>query len=87
MDNENFYTKNEEQATDMKQPLLKKDITPSCSHCLHGRLSPDEKNILCIKKGVMALSSFCGKFSYDPLKRKPDRTPVLPEFDESEFEL
>lgn len=71
----------------MKQSLLKKDIAPSCSHCLHGRLSPDEKNILCVKRGVMTPASSCKSFDYDPLKRKPGRAPVLPEFDEAEFTL
>lgn len=72
----------------MKNKLLKgKNISPSCSYCEHGRLSPDGENVLCIKKGVMDKDSFCKKFSYDILKRQPKRPMALTKFDEKDFSL
>lgn len=72
----------------MKNKLLKgKDISPSCSYCEHGRLSPDGESVLCIKKGVMDKDGFCKKFSYDILKRQPKRPKALTKFDEEDFTL
>ena len=30
----------------------KKKYAAVCENCLHGRLSPDEETVLCIKKGI-----------------------------------
>ncbi len=38
----------------MKSKLLEKKKYPAaCEYCKHGRLSPDEKSVLCIKKGIV----------------------------------
>ncbi|HZJ78808.1 MAG TPA: hypothetical protein VFD52_08430 [Clostridia bacterium] len=72
----------------MKRKLLNvKEIPPSCSYCIYGRLSPDGECILCIKKGVMRTDSSCRKFKYNPLNRRPKEKPLIPEMDEKEFEL
>ena len=67
--------------------LNKKQIAPACEYCAHGTVSPDEKSVLCPKKGIMRRTSSCRKFVYDPLKRQPKLPMELPEFDASEFEL
>ena len=54
-----------------------KSISPSCSYCQFGRLSPDKEGILCIQQGIMLPSSSCKKFKYDPLKRQPKQKPKL----------
>ena len=71
----------------MKKLINKKDVTPSCSYCSHGRPSPDRESVLCIKKGVVDMGYSCGKFRYDPLKRKPLRPRNIERFDESDFSL
>lgn len=72
----------------MKKKLFeKKKHPPMCEHCIHGRLSPDEQSVLCIKKGIVAADGKCIKYSYDPLKRRPAK-PLMPaKADPSEFEL
>lgn len=67
--------------------LNKKEISPSCSYCEYGKLSPDGESVLCIKKGVMEKDSYCKKFSYDVLKRQPRRPMSLGEFSEEDFSL
>ncbi len=64
-----------------------KEISPSCSYCEYGRLSPDKENILCLKSGIRLPDSCCGKFSYDPLKRQPKRRIPLSEHTAEEFYL
>ena len=71
----------------MKKLFNKKDITPSCSYCAHGRLAPDKESVLCYKKGVESLDYACKKFMYDPLKRKPVRPRAIEKFEESVFSL
>ncbi len=71
----------------MKKLFNKKDISPSCSYCSHGRLAPDKESVLCYKKGVVSLSYACRKFQYDPLKRKPLRPKPIEKFEESDFSL
>jgi len=70
-----------------KAKLFTKDISPACGHCLHGSPAPDERQVLCPKKGVMLADSNCKHYEYDPLKRKPKTPPPLPRFSEEEFRL
>lgn len=72
----------------MRKKLLNKDdISPACAYCLHGKMSPGNQSVLCIKKGVMLPTSSCNKFVYDPLKRRPQRMPKLPKMESEDFEL
>lgn len=72
----------------MKQGILNKKIEPACEYCAVGKLSPDGKNVLCIKSGVRALDSSCSKFTYDVLKRTPKRKQSgFSEFTEDDFKL
>lgn len=64
-----------------------KDYDPACELCLHGKLAPDGSCVLCSLKGVMRPQSHCKKYEYDPIKRRPRRTPLLPEFDPEQFAL
>lgn len=71
----------------VKQLLNKKDISPSCSYCLNGKLSPDREKVLCKKMGVVEKDFACRKFRYDPLKRQPRRPKTLEHFEESDFAI
>lgn len=72
----------------MKNKLLeKKKYPPACEYCKHGRLSPDEESVLCVKKGIVETDSKCIRFSYDPLKRRPKKKLLVEKADPSEFEL
>lgn len=69
----------------MKRKVLG-NITPKCEYCKFGNASGDN-TILCIKKGILDKDSSCKKFSYDPLKRVPEKKAELPEYSASDFEL
>lgn len=72
----------------MKRKLLEKKKYPAvCENCLHGRLSPDEQTVLCIKKGIVEPDGNCRRYSYDPLKRKPKKPLLIEQADPSDFEL
>ena len=62
-------------------------IEPACEYCANGTKSKDGESILCERQGVVAPYYSCRKFSYDPLKRVPKRTPKLPEYDAEMFKL
>ena len=64
----------------MKKLLNKKEISPSCSYCAHGKLSPDGETVLCKKKGIVEKDFACRKFVYDVLKRQPKRPKKLEKF-------
>ena len=47
----------------------------------------DGKEVLCRRMGVMQPDSFCKKFRYDPLKRKPQTVKIQSNFKEEDFSL
>lgn len=71
----------------MASKLFGKNIEPACAYCTHGFWDSRHEMILCAKKGVVAPYYQCRKFTYAPLKRVPQKTPRLPEYDKSEFQL
>ncbi|MDR1464538.1 MAG: hypothetical protein LBJ11_04480 [Oscillospiraceae bacterium] len=72
----------------MKQSLFNESaVAPACEHCLLGRQAPDGSSVLCNLRGVMRKQSSCRKYCYDPLKRQPLRTPILPKFEAEQFAL
>lgn len=71
----------------MKKSLYSADISPRCEYCAIGILTPDGKEVLCTKKGVMQADSFCKKFKYDALKRKPKKTVIDTSFSAEDFAL
>lgn len=77
-----------ERVLKVKKKLLeKKNYPPACEYCKKGRLSPDEKSVLCVKKGIVAPEGKCLSYSYDPLKRRPKKPLTVATADPSEFEL
>lgn len=70
----------------MKKELYNKKIDPQCRYCRHGQVSP-LGGILCEKYGLTTPDFHCKKFAYDPLKREPMPTAVLPQFDPEDFAL
>ena len=72
----------------MKKRLLEKKKYPAvCETCLHGRLSPDEESVLCVKKGIVEPDGKCRRYSYDPLKRRPKKPLLVERADPSDFDL
>lgn len=70
-----------------KKLLNKKDISPSCAYCRHGRPAPDRETVLCKKHGVVEKDFSCKKFAYDVLKRQPKRPMPMQKFDAEDFKL
>jgi len=60
---------------------------PACEFCRYGKSAPDGSSVLCSVRGVMRRQSRCKKYEYDPLKRKPSKAPLLPEYDPEQFAL
>lgn len=56
--------------------LFRKKIEPQCGYCLHGK-KVSERDVACVKKGIMPLEGSCRKFQYDPVKRVPPRPATL----------
>ena len=71
----------------MKKKLYGNHIEPACAYCARGTVSKDGQMILCDKRGIVAQDFRCRKFVYDPLRRVPKQAPILPDFDEKDFEL
>ena len=71
----------------MKKLFGKKDISASCSYCVHGRIAPNKESILCKKAGLVDVDYSCKKFKYDPLKRQPQRPRPIIKYEEDDFSL
>ena len=68
--------------------IFRDDMEPLCAYCKHGsQISVDR--VACIKRGIVLLYGSCRKFSYDPLKRQPERPRKLyaPEDEGEVFKL
>ncbi|MBQ9944957.1 MAG: hypothetical protein IJO68_00360 [Clostridia bacterium] len=71
----------------MKRKIIG-NVEPRCEYCKHGKLSADNESILCPKQGVLSKDFSCKKFSYDALKRVPQKSsPALQQFSPEDFEL
>ena len=68
--------------------LFRKKIQKSCAYCVHST-KLDEESVLCIKKGVVAITKKCCKFKYDPCKRIPlkAKAPDFDQYNEKDFTL
>lgn len=68
--------------------LFRKRIPRSCLYCTRGTKLED-KQILCVKQGVVADSFACHKFKYDPCKRIPPKQKALDfkKYDAEDFSL
>ena len=56
--------------------LFRKDIEPRCCYC-HSGQQLNERQVACVKKGVVPVEHSCRSFRYDPMKRVPPRPATL----------
>ena len=56
--------------------LFRKDIEPRCVYCQWGQ-QLNEREVACVKKGVVPVEFSCRSFRYDPMKRVPPRPATL----------
>lgn len=56
--------------------LFRKNIEPRCAYCMQGSQISD-REVACVKRGVVPMESHCRSFRYDPLRRVPPRPAAL----------
>lgn len=56
--------------------LFRKNMDPYCAYCEHG-VALNEREVACVKKGIVPVEHHCHAFRYDPLKRIPPRPATL----------
>ena len=56
--------------------LFEEKIDPRCVYCRWGQRL-NEREVACVKRGVVAVEHACRAFRYDPLKRVPPRPAAL----------
>ncbi len=68
--------------------LFRKNIDPRCAYCRRGA-QINEREVACVKRGIMPVEGSCRRFRYDPLKRVPPRPAPLEtaRLKESDFSL
>ena len=68
--------------------LFRRKIPKSCAYCARGT-KIGEGQILCTKKGIVAETGKCCRFSYDPCKRIPVKAKALDfsRYDQDDFSL
>ena len=68
--------------------MFDKNIEPNCAYCRYATdLGYDE--YFCVRRGIMEGIGSCGRFRYEPTKRKPPSMPALKEsgFTEEDFSI
>ena len=72
----------------MKKKLINKgQYEDACKNCRFGRLNPDSSAVLCTKKGIVDPDGKCFRYSYDPLKRIPEKPLTVASADPEDFVL
>lgn len=68
--------------------LFRRDIDPRCAYCEKGQ-QINEREVACVKRGVVPVEGHCRSFRYDPLKRVPPRPAALDteKLNEADFSL
>ena len=68
--------------------LFRKDIDPRCAYCQRGQ-QINEREVACVKRGLVPAEPPRRAFRYDPLKRVPPRPVALDtgKLNESDFSL
>ena len=68
--------------------LFRKDMDPRCAYCQRGQ-QINEREVACVKRGIMKVEDHCHAFRYDPLKRVPPRPVSLDteKLSEADFSL
>ena len=68
--------------------LFRKNIDPRCAYCQRGQLI-NEREVACVKKGIVNMEDPCRAFKSDPLKRVPPRPAALntSKLSEADFSL
>ena len=68
--------------------LFRKNMDPRCAYCQHCQ-QVNDREVACVKRGVMPVEAHCRSFRYDPLKRVPPRPAVLDteKLNEADFSL
>ena len=56
--------------------LFRRDMDPRCVYCEKGQ-QINEREVACVKRGVVPAEYHCRAFRYDPLKRVPPRPAAL----------
>ena len=68
--------------------LFRKKIDPRCAYSQRGQMI-NEREVACVKKGIVQMEDHCRAFKYDPLKRVPPRPAALntSKLSEADFSL
>ena len=68
--------------------LFRKNIDPRCAYCQRGQMI-NEREVACVKKGIVQMEDHCRAFKYDPLTRVPPRPAALntSKLSEADFSL
>ena len=58
--------------------LFRKDMEPRCAYCTKGNVI-NEREVICERKGIVAVEYHCGRFKYDPFKVKLETSKLKAE--------
>ena len=56
--------------------IFRKNMDPRCAYCQRGQQIND-REVACVKRGIVAPEYHCAAFVYDPLRRVPPRPMKL----------
>ena len=75
-------------AAEVSRVIFRKNVVPACAYCTHSRAA-EEDSYICVKRGIVSAWDSCRSFSYDPLRRVPEASPVpkTDGLDQADFDL
>ena len=60
----------------MDTKLFRREMDPRCAYCQFASTLND-RECMCVKRGVVPMEHHCRAFRYDPLRREPPRPATL----------
>lgn len=57
--------------------LFRREMDPRCAYCQFASSTLNDRECMCVKRGVVPMEHHCRAFRYDPLRREPPRPATL----------
>lgn len=70
----------------MSKKVFNKPV-PDCKYCAKGMVCKGSELVVCGKHGVVKFGFSCKSFKYNPLKRIPEKYPVIEKLEYDNFIL
>lgn len=67
--------------------MFSNEIPKKCEYCINASPIGRDKEMVCLKRGIVNADDLCRKYKYDPLKREPKKQLISDNYSPEDFKL